>query len=174
MKELPSGTVTFLFTDIEGSTRLWQQFPDAMESALSRHHALLASAIERHGGYLFQIVGDGCCAAFEGASDGVAAALDAQRALTGERWEVGGLNVRMALHTGAAEVRAGEFRSGEYVSGITLSRVSRILSAGHGGQVLLSQSTAERAQDQLPQGVALRDLGKFLLRDLVQPQQLFQ
>lgn len=175
MTRLPSGTVTFLFTDIEGSTRLWQHFPDAMGAALSRHHALLAASIERHGGYLFQVIGDGCCAAFALASDGLAAALDAQRALGKEHWEgIDRLHVRMALHTGVAEVRAGEFKSGEYVSGITLSRASRILSAGHGDQVLLSLTTAELVSDCLAREVSLRDLGEHLLRDLAQPQRIFQ
>src|SRR5690349_7643960 len=105
MTQLPSGTVSFLFTDIEGSTRLWQQFPDAMGAALSRHHALLAASIERHGGYVFQVIGDGCCAAFAVASDGLTAALEAQRTLRSEHWDgVDCLSVRMALHTGAAEV----------------------------------------------------------------------
>lgn len=175
MTHLPSGTVTFLFTDIEGSTRLWQLFPDAMGAALSRHHAMLTASIERHGGYLFQVIGDGCCAAFAAAPDGLAAALEAQRALRTERWDgVDCLSVRMALHTGAAEVREGEFKSGEYVSGITLSRVSRILSAGHGGQVLLSLTTVELVRDKLPLEVSLRDLGQHLLRDLAQPQRIFQ
>lgn len=175
MTQLPSGTVTFLFTDIEGSTRLWQLFPDAMGAALSRHHALLTASIERHGGYLFQVIGDGCCAAFAVASDGLAAALEAQRTLRTERWDgVDCLSVRMALHTGAAKVREGEFKSGEYVSGITLSRVSRILSAGHGGQVLLSLTTVELVRDKLPREVSLRDLGQHLLRDLAQPQRIFQ
>ncbi len=175
MTRLPSGTVTFLFTDIEGSTRLWQQFPDAMGTALLRHHALLTASIERHGGYLFQLIGDACCAAFVVASDGLAAALEAQHALRTERWDgVDRLSVRMALHTGAAEVREGEFKSGEYVSGITLSRVSRILSAGHGDQVLLSSITAELVRDHLPREVSLRDLGQHLLRDLAQPQRIFQ
>ena len=108
---LPTGTVTFLFTDIEGSTRLWQQHPAAMKDALVRHHALLQQAIESNDGYVFQIVGDAFCAAFATASRGVAAALAAQRALTGEAWgETGPLRVRMVLHTGSAELRAGEHK----------------------------------------------------------------
>jgi predicted ATPase/class 3 adenylate cyclase len=175
MKPIPSGTVTFLFTDIEGSTRLWQKFPHAMGVALSRHQELLESSIERHGGYLFQLVGDGCCAAFAVPTDAVAAALEAQRALGAERWQgVEQLRVRMALHTGAAEVRPGELRSGEYVSGITLSRAARILSVGHGAQVLLSMATAELVRDELPREVSLLDLGRHRLRDLAQPQGIYQ
>ncbi len=175
MNELPRGTVTFLFTDIEGSTKLWQQFPDAMPAALARHHEILNSAIQAHNGYVFQIIGDAFCAAFATAFDGLDAALDAQRALRDELWgETGAIRVRMALHTGAAEVRAGEFTSGEYVSGITLSRAARLLSAGHGGQILLSSPSAELVREQLPQNTALRDMGAHRLKDLVQPQQIFQ
>src|SRR4030095_859278 len=109
-----------------------------MGAALARHHARLTASIERHGGYLFQVIGDVCCAAFAVASDGLAAALEAQLALGTEHWDsLARVHLRTALHTGAAEVRAGDFKSGEYVSGITLSHVSRILSAGHGDQVLL-------------------------------------
>ncbi len=175
MNDLPRGTVTFLFTDIEGSTKLWQQFPDAMPAALARHHEILQRAIELHNGYVFQIIGDAFCAAFATAFDGLDAALEAQRALRDEGWgETGAIRVRMALHTGAADVRAGEFTSGEYVSGITLSRAARLLSAGHGGQILLSSPSAELVREQLPPHTALRDMGALRLKDLVQPQQIFQ
>jgi len=175
MNDLPRGTVTFLFTDIEGSTKLWQQFPDAMPAALARHHEILQRAIEMHNGYVFQIIGDAFCAAFATAFEGLDAALDAQRALRDETWgETGAIRVRMALHTGAAEVRAGQFTSGEYVSGITLSRAARLLSAGHGGQILLSDPSAALVREQLPPHTALRDMGAHRLKDLVQPQQIFQ
>jgi predicted ATPase/class 3 adenylate cyclase len=172
---LPTGTVTFLFTDIEGSTRLWQAFPAAMGEALSRHHALLQQAVNAHNGYVFQIVGDAICAAFRTAADGVAAALGAQHALARESWgETGPLRVRMALHTGSTEARAGAYRSGEYASGLTLSRTSRLLSAGHGGQILLSHATEELVRDDLPAHVGLRDLGERRLRDLVRAEHIFQ
>ena len=133
---LPIGTVTFLFTDIEGSTKLWQQFPDAMPNALACHHAILNETIAVHGGYVFQIIGDAFCAAFSTATDGLEAALTAQRALRDATWgETGAIRVRMALHTGTADVRVGEHTSGEYVSSLTLSRAARLLSAGHGGQI---------------------------------------
>src|SRR5579864_1571050 len=97
---LPSGTVTFLFTDIEGSTRLWEQHPEAMRSALARHDALLRKAIESHHGHVFKTVGDAFCAAFATAPEALAAALAAQRALASERWpEETTLRARMALHT---------------------------------------------------------------------------
>ena len=127
MKQLPIGTVTFLFTDIEGSTKLWQQYRDTMPAALSRHHALLSEAIAAHNGYTFQIIGDAFCAAFSTAVDGLNAALEAQRLLATERWgDIEAVRVRMALHSGSAEVQAGAYTSGEYVSGLTLSRASRL------------------------------------------------
>ena len=171
----PTGTVTFLFTDIEGSTRLWQEFPGPMTDALARHHALLQHAIESHGGYVFQIVGDAFCAAFRTPAEGLAAGLAGQRALQAEPWgPTGPLRVRMALHTGGAEAHAGQYRSGEYASGLTLSRAARLLAAGHGGQILLSQATQELVRDALPPRVALRDLGERRLRDLVRPEHVFQ
>lgn len=172
---IPSGTVTFLFTDIEGSTALWQKHPASMPAALARHHEILHHAIALQNGYVFQVIGDAFCAAFDTAFEGLNAALAAQRALKEEAWgEIGEIRVRMALHTGAAAVRAGEFTSGEYVSGITLSRAARLLSAGHGGQVLLSSPAAELLLEQLPPHTALRDLGEHRLKDLVLPQQIFQ
>jgi predicted ATPase/class 3 adenylate cyclase len=175
MSEIPTGTVTFLFTDIAGSTKLWQQHPDAMPNALVRHHALLNEAIAANGGYVFQIIGDAFCAAFATASAGLDAALAAQRALRDAPWgETGAIRVRMALHTGAGEVRVGEHTSGEYVSGLTLSRAARLLSAGHGGQILLSLATAELVRDQLPPDVSLRDLDAHRLKDLIRPEHIYQ
>lgn len=175
MIQPPVGTVTFLFTDIEGSTILWQQHPDAMTQALSRHHTLLNESITSYGGYVFQIIGDAFCAAFSTANDGLNAALDAQRALAAEKWgETGAIRVRMALHTGIAEIQAGEYTSGEYISGLTMSRAARLLSAGHGGQILLSLPTSELVHDRLPEGVSLIDLGSHRLKDLVRPEQIYQ
>jgi predicted ATPase/class 3 adenylate cyclase len=172
---LPTGTVTFLFTDIEGSTRLWQQHPAPMKDALARHHALLQHAIESNEGYVFQIVGDAFCAAFATARRGVAAALAAQRALTAEGWgETGPLRVRMALHTGSAELRAGEHRSGEYVSGLTLSHAARLLSAGHGQQILVSSTTRELVCHDLPDQARLRELGNLRLRDFPRAEPIYQ
>ncbi len=175
MDQPPAGTVTFLFTDIEGSTRLWQQHPDKMRVALNRHDALLSESIKARGGYIFQIIGDAFCAAFSTANDGLMAALEAQIRLVAENWEgVDSIQVRMALHTGKAEVQVGNYTTGEYVSGLTLSRTARLLSAGHGGQILLSLPTAELVRDQLPKEVSLRDLGSRRLKDLVRPEQVFQ
>jgi predicted ATPase/class 3 adenylate cyclase len=175
MDLLPTGTVTFLFTDIEGSTQLWQRHPQAMPAALARHHELLRSAIEAHKGYVFQIIGDAFCAAFHTAPDGLRAALDAQRALQAEAWgECGPIRVRMALHSGAVEIRPGDTTSGEYVSNLTLSRAARLLSAGHGRQVLLSRATTELLAYDLPDGLGLRDLGQRRLKDLQQPEHIYQ
>jgi predicted ATPase/class 3 adenylate cyclase len=164
-----TGTVTFLFTDIEGSTRLWEQQPEAMATALARHDALLREVIAAQGGTVFKMVGDGLHAAFGTAPDALAAALTAQRALQGEAWgAVGPLRVRMALHTGTAEAREGDY------FGPALNRVARLLAAGHSGQVLLSAATWELVRDQLPPEVALRDLGMHRLKDLTRPEQIYQ
>jgi predicted ATPase/class 3 adenylate cyclase len=166
----PTGTVTFLFTDIEGSTKLWERDPQAMADALARHDELLRVAIEDHGGYVFKTVGDAFCAAFGSASDALGAALGAQRALLGEGWaeEVRAIRVRMALHSGEAEEREGDY------FGPPVNRVARLLSAGHGGQVLLSQAAQELTQGGLPEGASLRDLGERRLKDLFKPERVFQ
>jgi predicted ATPase/class 3 adenylate cyclase len=167
---LPGGSVTFLFTDIEGSTRLIEDHPAAIKAALERHHALLQEAIVARRGQVFKIVGDAFCAVFTHPADALIAALDAQRALARERWEeIGAVRVRMGLHTGAAEIH-----NGEYASSLTLVRVQRVASAGHGGQTLLSSATAERVNDQLPAGTTLRDLGPHKLRGLSEAENIYQ
>src|SRR5262245_49134312 len=131
MSQLPTGTVTFLFTDIEGSTRLWEQHPRAMELALAQHHALLRGAIEAQGGVVFQIIGDAFCAAFPSAPSALHAALAAQRVLHHAAWDTTTpIRVRMALHTAAVELHDGEYPSGQH-----FNRIARILHLGHGGQV---------------------------------------
>src|SRR5687767_8354102 len=128
MSSLPAGTVTFLFTDIEGSTPLWERNPQAMRNTLSRHNDLLQMAIQQHGGHVFQVVGDAFHAAFSIPVQALEAALAAQRSLTKESWrETGSIRVRMGIHTGLAEVEQGE-----YLSNHTLNRVARLTSAGHG------------------------------------------
>ncbi len=169
MADLPTGTVTFLFTDIAGSTRLWERHPDAMRGALARHDALVRSAIEAHGGHVFKTVGDAFCAAFQTAPAAVAAALAAQRALAAEAWPAEApIAVRVGIHTGAAEAR-----DGDYV-GTALNRVARLMGAGHGGQVLVSAAAWELVRDDLPAGVGLRDLGEQRLKDLRRPERVFQ
>lgn len=170
MTDLPGGTITFLFTDIEGSTLRWEQHSAAMQPALARHDALLAAAITSHGGVVFKTVGDAFYAAFTTAAAALAAALAAQRALQREAWDatVGPLRVRIALHTGAAELRADDY------FGPPLNRVARLLVAAHGEQILLSRATQELIRDSLPPGVQLRDLGEHRLKDLIRPEQIFQ
>src|SRR5215212_4667246 len=166
----PSGTVTFLFTDIEGSTKLWEGSPQAMQAALARHDEILRRAIEMHGGYVFKTVGDAFCAAFPRAPGALDATLEAQRALSGEEWgeEIGILKVRMALHTGAAEESGGDY------FGPPVNRVARLMSAGHGGQILLSLPTHELVRDRLPAGATLIDLRERRLKDLFRPERIFQ
>src|SRR5262245_16479229 len=128
MPELPTGTVTFLFTDLEGSTRLWEEHPGAMQDALARHDAILRDAIESHRGHIVKTTGDGAHAAFKTASDAVDAAIAAQLALQRDEWTATGpLRVRMGIHTGAAEVRDGDYY------GTALNRAARIMSVAHGG-----------------------------------------
>ena len=155
MAELPSGTVTFLFTDIEGSTALLKSLGrDSYEQALAEHERLLRAVFAAHQGRVVDTQGDSFFVAFRTAADAVAAAADAQRDLAAQHWpgEVE-VKVRMGLHTG--EPKAGEER---YV-GIGVHRAARIAAAGHGGQVLLSSTTKELAEEELPPGVSIRDLG---------------
>lgn len=166
---LPTGTVTFLFTDIEGSTKLWERYPNDMKNTLPRHDELLRNAIEANEGYVFKTVGDQFCATFDTAVDALSAVLDAQNALTTESWDkTDPIRVRMALHTGAADERDGDY------FGPPVNRVARLLSAGHGGQTLLSQPTFDLVRDELPEGVSLIDLGEHRLKDLSRPEQVFQ
>jgi predicted ATPase/class 3 adenylate cyclase/Tfp pilus assembly protein PilF len=165
----PTGTVTFLFTDIEGSTKLWEQHTSAMQKALARHDKILRDAIEERGGYVFKTVGDAFCSAFPTAPEALETALETQRILLSEEWgETGPLRVRMALHMGAAEERDGDY------FGPPLNRVARLLSAGHGSQVLLSAAAQELVREQLPAEASLVDLGERRLKDLFRPERVFQ
>lgn len=175
-QESSAGTITFLFTDIEGSTKLWQDFPAEMPAALARHHAILNQAIAAHQGHVFQIIGDAFHVAFISALDGVDAAVEVQRTLGTAPWrETGPIRVRMALHTDHADVNAEHYESGEYAEGeyLFLARTARLMSAAHGGQILLSASTAELVREHLPPGLDLRDLGTHRVKDF-EPQQVFQ
>jgi len=166
---LPVGTVTFLYTDIEGSTRLWEQQPEAMRPAVARHDAILRQAIAANGGQVFRTAGDAFCAAFALAAPAVAAAVDARRALTAEPWNLDQpLRVRIVLHTTEAEVQAGDY------VGAGMNRLGRLLAVCHGGQTLLTQATEQLARDNLPAGAHLHDLGQHRFRDLIQPDRIFQ
>jgi class 3 adenylate cyclase len=165
MPERPTGTVTFLFTDIEGSTRLLQQLRDRYGEVLSTHARLIREAIEQFNGHEIDTQGDAFFAAFGRARDAVSAAVAAQRALSAERWPDGvAVRVRMGLHTGEPLV------GGERYVGIGVHRGARICAAGHGGQVLLSNTTRELVEDELPDDIRVRDLGEHELKDLKRPE----
>ena len=169
MTDLPTGTVTFLFTDLEGSTRLWEEHPDAMRAALARHDEILRDAVEKYEGQVVKTTGDGLHAAFGTAHDAVAAAIEAQRGLDAEPWTLPDpLLVRMGVHTGEADVREGDY------FGTAVNRAARVSAAAHGGQVIVSHATEELVRDQLPAEVALEDLGEHHLRDLARPERVFQ
>lgn len=168
---LPTGTVTFLFTDIEGSTRLWEQHPEAMKSALEKHDSVLRQSVESCGGHVIKSTGDGIHAVFASVSDALRATIAAQQALGTEPWDEikpERVKVRMGLHTGEAQLRAGDYYGG------ALNRAARLMSAGHGGQILLSQASAELLRDGLPPEVALRDLGEHHLKGLERPEHVYQ
>jgi predicted ATPase/class 3 adenylate cyclase len=168
--ELPTGTVTFLFTDVEGSTRLWEENPEAMKKALSRHDEIVRGAIERNQGVVFSTMGDGMAAVFVSAPAALRATLEAQQELAVEAWrETGPLLVRMGLHSDEGRLRA----PGEYVNR-PLNRCARLMGVAHGGQVLVSDATAAVARDNLPAGVRLLDLGPHQLRDVAGPIRVFQ
>ena len=169
---LPVGTVTFLFTDIEGSTPLWERAPAAMEAALEVHNGVLQSAITAQGGVVFKFVGDEFSAAFPTAPQALAAAIEAQRGLLAAPWnELGALRVRMGIHTGEAHL---DSIGDEYAVSHTKNRASRVMSAGHGGQILLSQESADLSERVLPEGVHLKDLGQHRLKGLSRLEHLYQ
>ncbi|HLW36899.1 MAG TPA: adenylate/guanylate cyclase domain-containing protein, partial [Candidatus Eremiobacteraceae bacterium] len=166
---MPTGTVTFLFTDIEGSTRRWEAHRDQMARAVARHEQLMRGAVNDHGGIVFKTVGDAFCVAFDQPQKAVAAALAAQRALAAEDFSaVEGLRVRMALHTGTAYERDADY------FGPAVNRVARLLAVGHGGQILVSGTATDLLQGSLPPETSLRDLGEHQLRDLAYPEQVYQ
>src|SRR5436190_13902829 len=167
--ELPRGTVTFLFTDIEGSTRLLKQLRNRYEEALAEHQRILRKSFDEHGGREIDTQGDSFFVAFSRAKDAVAAAVEAQLAIAEQAWPEGAeLRVRMGVHTG--EPTVGEER---YV-GLGVHRAARITAAGHGGQVLVSQTTRELLRDDPLPDVSLRDLGEHHLKDLDEPERIYQ
>lgn len=170
MSNRPTGTVTFLFTDIEGSTKLAQDHPDTWEKLRYRHNEILKSAIESHKGYVFEIVGDAFCAAFSTAWDALQAAMNIQKDLSSENWGEYPISVRIGLHTGKAFIQ----ENGGYIGYTTLSRIQRLMSAGHGGQTLISQATQEMVRDELPDGTTLRDMKEHRLKDMILPEHIYQ
>ena len=169
MSSYPSGTVTFLFTDIEGSTKLAQEHPDIWEDLRERHHAILRGAVEANRGYVFHIIGDAFCVTFHTAVDGLNAAVEMQRNLQKEDWGETPIKVRMGLHTGSAELHGNDYRGF-----LTMAKVQRIMSVAYGGQVLLSNVSAELVHNELPNEIALRDLNEHRLKGLPNPERLWQ
>jgi predicted ATPase/class 3 adenylate cyclase len=169
---LPSGTVTFLFTDIEGSTPLWERDPGAMRASVAQHHDVLRAAIDANDGHVFRIVGDAFEASFALAAQAMQAALAAQRNLAAADWgETGPLRVRMGLHTGPALADGADYDTG---TSHTLNRAARVMSAAHGGQILLSGAAAELVRGGLPPGIYLKDMGQQRLKGVSQPEPIFQ
>src|SRR5215203_2667499 len=171
MSSLPTGIVTFLFTDIEGSTTLWEQHPEEMRVALARHDTLVEDAITGHSGVVVRPRGEGDSrfAVFPLATDAVQAAIAIQKALYVEPWQTPiSLRVRIALHTGDADLRAGDYY------GSAVNRCARLRSAAHGGQTLISRATYSLVRDYTLSDLELRDLGEHRLKDLVQPEHIYQ
>ena len=165
----PSGEVTLLFTDIEGSTRLWDTAPEAMTKALRRHDVILREVIEMHDGHVFKTVGDAFSAAFSLAERAVLAAAEAQRRLGSEVWPPEArVRVRMGLHSGRCEEQDGDY------FGSVVNRAARLEASAHGGQVLVSAVTATLAATSLGPDITLENLGQHRLRDLTESERIFQ
>jgi len=165
----PASIATFLFTDIEGSSRLWEREPAKMQEALAAHDHVARSIVEAHDGRVLKMTGDGMCAVFADPLDAVEATLDFQRALAGDRHADGiELRARCGLHVGTAQKRDDDYFGG------TLNRAARIMGAAHGGQVLLSQAVVDMVRGRLPESLSLHDLGFVRLRDLTSPERLYQ
>ncbi|MEJ2600893.1 MAG: tetratricopeptide repeat protein [Anaerolineales bacterium] len=169
-RRLPSGTLTFLFTDIEGSTRLWEQYPEQMRIAMMRHDVLIESAVEKEGGMVVRPRGEGDSrfVVFTRASDALRAAVAIQRLFFNEAWKISPPRVRVALHSGEADLRDGDYY------GITVNHCARLRDVAHGGQILLTQTTYYLVRNDLPADVSVRDLGEFKLQDLEHPEHIFQ
>ena len=171
MAALPTGTVTFLFTDIEGSTQLWERYPGQARAALARHDQIIEEIVARHDGMVVRPRGEGDSrfAVFPRATDAVKAAADIQRTLYAEEWPSPiTLRVRMALHTGEADLREGDYY------GTDVNRCARLRAVAYGGQTLVSAATQVLVGDGLPEGITLRDLGEHRLKDLQRPESVFQ
>ena len=170
MRELPTGTVTFLFTDLEGSTRLWEHHADEMRDALARHDEILRNTIDAHGGIVFSEMGDGMAAVFPNAPHALTMCLESQLALSDEPWpDPVVLRVRMGLHAADGQLRA----DGQYLN-TPLNRCARLMAVAHGGQVVCSDTVEPFVRDALPPGASLLDLGDHRLRDLAQPMHVYQ
>jgi predicted ATPase/class 3 adenylate cyclase len=169
LTDYPSGTVTFMFTDVEGSTQLWEHHPAAMRTALADHDAIVRSAVERHTGVVFKTIGDAFCTAFVRPEDALAAAVGAQRDLSAHAWTapIDRMRVRIGIHTGTAIESGGDYY------GPTVNRVARLMSLGYGEQILVSSATAQLLRDVLPAQTSLRELGSHRLKGLSQPETVY-
>ena len=175
----PTGIVTFLFTDIEGSTKLAQNFHDRISEVLEKHHFIMNIAVESNNGFVFKIIGDAFCCAFQNTEHAVKAAVDAQIKLNSEEWKDTVIKVRMGIHIGNAE-----WNGTDYMGYITLARSSRVMSAANGGQILISDKAYEvvnkniydtNQEIRIEHGIiSFRDLGERRLKDLIQPVKLYQ
>jgi class 3 adenylate cyclase len=169
MVAAPSGTVTFLFTDIQGSTRLWQDDQASMATALKRHDEIMKKTVAENNGHVFKTVGDAFCCAFSDAGDAIRTALAAQIVIGEEQWETPRpIRVRMSIHTGSARERDNDY------FGPPVNKVARIESLAHGGQVIMSRITADLVKEILPEGVTLREMGSHRLKDLATPEDIYQ
>ena len=165
----PTGIVTFLFTDIEGSTKLAQEFHDKLSEILERHHSILNNAVVSNNGFVFKMIGDAFCCAFQNAEDAVRASVDAQKKLNTEIWNEAVIKVRMGIHSGNAE-----WSGTDYMGYITLARTQRVMSAAYGGQIIISNDAYEIKKDYDSEEISFRDLGNRRLKDLIQPLRLYQ
>ena len=165
----PTGTVTFLFTDIEGSTKMAQEFNELLPDALKKHHSILKETVNSHNGFIFKIIGDAFCCAFQNADDAVKASVDAQKKLNSEEWNEAVIKVRMGIHSGNAE-----WSGTEYTGYITLARTNRIMSAAYGGQIIISNDAFQNKRENSSEDISFRDLGERRLKDLIQPVKLYQ
>jgi len=170
---VPTGYITFLFTDIEGSTKLSQDYPDTLQSALEKHHAIMQKSIESNNGFVFEIVGDAFCCAFEKAEDAVKAAVEVQLSLAEEKWEDAVIKIRIGIHSGNAE-----WSNNKYMGYITLARTARVMSCGFGEQIIISNSTYELCRDKFDavkeMNITFRDMGERRMKDVIQPIRIFQ
>lgn len=167
MNNLPSGTITFVFTDIEGSTQLWERHPESMKATLAKHDSILSDSIQSNRGHVIKRTGDGIHAVFKTPSDAVKAAIVAQQEFQRPVGELT-IKVRMGLHTGEAELRDHDY------FGSVPNRAARLMSAANGDQILISSATAELVRRELPPNTTLRNLGEYNLRDLVRPETVHQ
>ena len=166
---LPSGTLTFLFTEVQDAPRLWDEYPDVMHNAMARHDELFRDAVTSHDGFVLRTTGDGFHAVFATAHDAVTGAVAAQTELLADDWNITGtVRVRMGIHTGEAEYRDGDY------SGSAVNRAKRLMSVAHGGQIVVSSVTEELLHDVAPEKYGFVDLGEHRLRDLGSPERLFQ